>query len=108
VKRPNQFCFVALLGSGETDTQEDYTKSGETYDVIFEAVGKLAPARGKKALKSGGVSINVHADSDGGDTIESLLLLKELIEAGKLKPAIDRVYPLEQIVEAHRYVEQEH
>ena len=89
-------------------TREDFTQSGETYDVIFDAVGKLAPAQGKKALKPGGVYINVHADSDGGDKLENLLLLKELIEAGKLKPVIDRVYPLEQIVEAHRYVEQGH
>jgi NADPH:quinone reductase-like Zn-dependent oxidoreductase len=76
--------------------------------VIFDAVGKLLPGQGKKALKPGGVYINVHADSDGGDKLENLLLLKELVEAGKIKPAIDRVYRLEQIVEAHRYVEQGH
>jgi NADPH:quinone reductase-like Zn-dependent oxidoreductase len=89
-------------------TREDFTQSGATYDVVFDAVGKLLPAQGKKALKPGGAYINVHADSDGGDKFENLLVLKELIEAGKLKPAIDRVYPLEQIVEAHRYVEQGH
>lgn len=86
-------------------TQEDFTKSGETYDVIFDAVGKLTPARGKKALKPGGIYINVHADSDGCDKLENLLLLKELIEVGKIKPIIDRIYPLEHIVEAHRYVD---
>jgi NADPH:quinone reductase-like Zn-dependent oxidoreductase len=89
-------------------TREDFTQSGATYDVVFDAVGKLLPAQGKKALKQTGIYINVHTDSDGGDKLENLLLLKELIEAGKLKPAIDRVYPLEQIVEAHRYVEQGH
>jgi NADPH:quinone reductase-like Zn-dependent oxidoreductase len=76
--------------------------------VVFDAVGKLTPARGKKAVKPGGVYINVHADSDGGDKLKNLLVLKELVEAGKAKPAIDRVYPLEQIVEAHRYVEKGH
>ena len=102
--------LVKSLGADQVIdyTQEDFTQSGETYDVIFDAVGKLAPARGKKALKSGGVYINVHADSDGCDKLENLLLLKELIEAGKIKPVIDRVYPLEHIVEAHRYVEQGH
>ena len=102
--------LVKSLGASQVIdyTREDFTQSGATYDVIFDAVGKLAPAQGKKALKPGGVYINVHVDSDGGDKLENLLLLKELVEAGKLKPAIDRVYPLEQIVEAHRYVEQGH
>jgi NADPH:quinone reductase-like Zn-dependent oxidoreductase len=83
-------------------------QSGTTYDVVFDAVGKLTPAQGKKALKPGGVYINVHADSDGCDKLENLLLLQKMIEAGKIKPVIDRVYPLEHIVEAHRYIEQGH
>ena len=102
--------LVKSLGASQVMdyTRQDFTQSSETYDVIFDAVGKLLPAQGKKALKPGGVYINVHADSDGGDKLENLLLLKKLIEAGKLNPAIDRVYSLEQIVEAHRYVEQGH
>jgi len=102
--------LVKSLGASQVIdyTREDFTQSGATYDVVFDAVGKLLPAQGKKALKPGGVYINVHADSDGGDKLENLLVLKGLVEAGNLKPAIDRVYPLEQIVEAHRYVEQGH
>ena len=89
-------------------THQDFTQNAETYDVIFDAVGKLSPSQWKKALKPGGVHINVHADSNGGEKVEYLLILKEMIEAGKIKPIIDRVYPFEQIVEAHRYVEQGH
>jgi NADPH:quinone reductase-like Zn-dependent oxidoreductase len=102
--------LVKSLGASQVIdyTRQDFTQSGATYDVVFDAVGKLLPAQGKKALKPGGVYLNVHADSDGCDKLENLLLLKELIEAGKIKPAIDRVYPLEQIVEAHLYVEQGH
>jgi NADPH:quinone reductase-like Zn-dependent oxidoreductase len=102
--------LVRSLGASQVIdyTRQDFTQSGATYDVVFDAVGKLTPAQGKKALRPGGVCLNVLADSDGGDKREDLLVLKELVEAGKLKPAIDRVYPLEQIVEAHRYVERGH
>jgi NADPH:quinone reductase-like Zn-dependent oxidoreductase len=88
-------------------TQEDFTRSGETYDVVFDAVDKLPVSQGKKALKPAGVYLNVAKDSGSGNDlkVEDLLFLTELIEAGKLRPVIDRVYPLEQIVAAHRYVE---
>lgn len=89
-------------------TQEDFTQTGETYDVVFDAVGKLSPARGKKALKKMGVYLNVLTDSGSGEKKEDLLNIKELVEAGKIKPVIDRRYSLEQIVEAHRYVDQGH
>jgi len=102
--------LVKSLGASQVIdyTRQDFTQSGETFDVVFDAVGKLAPAQSKRALKPGGTYLNVLTDSDGGDHLENLLRLKELVEAGKIKPAIDRVYPLEQIVEAHRYVEQGH
>lgn len=86
-------------------THDDFTQSNQRYDVIFDAVGKLNPVNGKNALKQGGVYLNVHKASDGGEKLEHLLLLKELIEAGELKPVIDRCYPFEQIAEAHRYVD---
>ena len=89
-------------------TREDITQSGETFDVVFDAVGKLDPKKGKQLLKPGGAYINVHKDSDSSNTLANLLIIKDIIEAGQLKPVIDRMYPFEQIVEAHRYVEQGH
>jgi len=91
-------------------TQEDFTQSGETYDVIFDAVDKLPSSRGKKSLKKTGIYLNVGRDSGDGSDLktEDLIFLKELIEAGKIKSVIDRRYPLEQIVEAHRYVDKGH
>lgn len=91
-------------------TQEDFAQSGEVYDVIFDAVDKLPSSRGKRSLKETGIYLNVAKDSGsgGGAKAEDLVFLKELVEAGKLRAVIDRRYPLEQIVEAHRYVEQGH
>jgi NADPH:quinone reductase-like Zn-dependent oxidoreductase len=89
-------------------TREDFTCSGPIYDVVFDAVGKLAVPHGKQAVKPGGIYLNVHKDSGNGEKLEDLLALKEIIEAGKFKPAIDRCYPLEHIVEAHRYVDKGH
>jgi NADPH:quinone reductase-like Zn-dependent oxidoreductase len=88
-------------------TKEDFTQSGRTYDIIFDAVGKSSSSRSKKALKENGVFLSVFGSS-GKEKIEDLLFLKELIEAGKLKSVIDRSYPLEQIVEAHSYVDKGH
>ncbi|GAG71396.1 unnamed protein product, partial [marine sediment metagenome] len=91
-------------------TKEDFTKSDEIYDVIFDAVDKISSSRGKKSLKKKGIYLNVNKDSGSGDGIktEDLIFLKELIEAGKIKTVIDRCYPLEQMAEAHRYVETGH
>ena len=77
---------------------------------IFDAVDKFSSSRGKKSLKKTGIYLNTNKDSGSGGGIktEDLIFLKELIEAGKIKTVIDRRYPLEQIVEAHRYVEKGH
>jgi len=87
-------------------TQEDFTKTGEVYDVIFDAVGKTSRLRCKGLLKKNGIFLT----TNGLEKImaEDLIYLKDLIEKGKLKPVIDRRYKLEQIVEAHRYVDKGH
>lgn len=104
---------VDLVKSLGTDrvvdyTREDFTHRGEAYDVIFDAVGKLSAAQGKKALKPDGIYLNVHTDSGNGEKLADLLTLKDMIETGKFKPVIDRRYSLEQIVEAHHYVDTGH
>jgi len=89
-------------------TKEDFTNRGELYDFIFNAVGKRkAKLQCKKALTPNGKHVTVD-DGSPKVHIEDLILLKELVEARKIKPVIDRRYLLEQIAEAHRYVEQGH
>jgi NADPH:quinone reductase-like Zn-dependent oxidoreductase len=90
-------------------TKEDFTNRGELYDFIFDAVGKRKSSKfqGKKALTPNGKYLSVD-DGTPQLHVEDLILLKELVEAGKIKPVIDRRYPLEQMVEAHRYVDQGH
>jgi NADPH:quinone reductase-like Zn-dependent oxidoreductase len=91
-------------------TREDFTQSGEAYDVVFDAVDKLPSSRGKEALETTGIYLNVDRDSGSGRDRkpEDLLFLRELVEAGKLRAVIDGRYPLEGIVEAHRYVDRGH
>jgi NADPH:quinone reductase-like Zn-dependent oxidoreductase len=102
--------LVKSLGADQVIdyTREDFTRSGPIYDVVFDAVGKLSAAHGKQALKPGGIYLNVHKDSGNGEQLEDLFAIKEISEAGQFKPAIDRCYPLEQIVAAHRYVDAGH
>ena len=90
-------------------TKENFTDRNEQYDFILDAVGKKKSSKFyfKKALAPNGRFISVDDGSPKFRT-EDLVLLRELVGAGKLKPVIDRSYPLEQIVEAHRYVDMGH
>ena len=88
-------------------TKEDFAERNERYDIIFDAVGKTSESLCRKALAPGGTFVSV-MKGHAGESTEDLVLLKELVEAGKIKPVIDRCYPLEQIVEAHRYVDKGH
>jgi NADPH:quinone reductase-like Zn-dependent oxidoreductase len=127
--------WVKSLGADQVIdyTQEDFTENGKTYDIIFDTVGKRSFSECKGSLtnkgiylatvptpvimlqslwtaKSGGKKIKFAATGlrPASEKIKDLVFLTELIEAGKIKPVIDRRYPLEQMAEAHRYVEHGH
>ncbi len=123
--------MVKSLGAAKVIdyTKEDFTQNGETYDIIFDTVGKVGFSRCKDSLKPTGIylttvpTVEILPDLLGlskqkgrsarfmaaglrpaSAKIPDLLLINEQIEAGKFKAVIDRVYPMEQIAEAHRYV----
>jgi NADPH:quinone reductase-like Zn-dependent oxidoreductase len=104
---------VALVQSLGADTvldytKEDFTKSGQRYDFILNAVGKRkAQLQCENSLTPNGKHVTVD-DEYTKPHLEDFILLKELAETGQLKPVIDRSYPLEQMVEAHTYVDQGH
>ena len=109
-------------------TKEDFSKNSEIYDVIFDAVGKSSISDCMESLQKEGVYLQAVATPAtslrmqwtsitnsrtliGGTAVpkaENLNFLKELVETGKIKPVIDRTYPLEQIIDAHRYVDKGH
>jgi 2-desacetyl-2-hydroxyethyl bacteriochlorophyllide A dehydrogenase len=130
VDKPGKLDMLRSIGADHVIdyTQEDFTKNGQTYDVILDTIGKSPFSRSLRSLKEHGTYLNANPGLFGGMrmrwlskqsskriitwtagyTTDNLLALKELIEAGTIKPVIDRRYPLEQTAEAHRYVDQGH
>lgn len=126
--------WVKSLGAAHVIdyTRENFAQNGKTYDIIFDTVGKIPYSVCKGSLADGGtylstvptLAILLHAvwPAKSGKKVmflaaglrpasekaKDLVFLSRLIEAGEIKPVIDRCYPLEQIAEAHRYVEQGH
>ena len=120
--------FVKSLGADKVIdyTKEDFTQNGETYDLIFDVLGKASFAKVNHSLKPNGILLfasfkmkqliqMLWTSKTGGKkvicalapgSVEDLLSVKELIEVGKIKAIVDRCFPLEQAADAHRYVEQ--
>jgi NADPH:quinone reductase-like Zn-dependent oxidoreductase len=101
--------WVRSLGADQVIdyTQEDWAERGERYDLIFDAVGKTSEAKSKQALAPDGSFVST-GRGIAKERVKDLIFLKELVEAGKIKPVIDKSYALEEVVEAHRYVEKGH
>ena len=114
-------------------TKEDFTKTGQTYDIIFDALGKSSFSRCRSSLTPSGMylttvpSLAIYPQMlwtskiaskraiiaaaglrPSSEKTKGLVFLKELIEAGEIQPVIDRSYPLKQTAEAHRYVDKGH
>ena len=125
-----KLAYVKSLGADQVIdyTKDDFTQNGQVYDVIFDTVGKTSVTRTKKTLKEKGwyllatfglpmlvqllwLSKTGSQNLEFGtlaEKTEDLIFIRELLEVGKIKPVIDRCYPLEQAAEAHRYVETGH
>jgi NADPH:quinone reductase-like Zn-dependent oxidoreductase len=130
IGNPKSLEIMKSLGANKVIdyTQEDFTQSSETYDIIFDVIGKTSFSSGLRSLNKNGIYLLANPKmtlinhqkreakrndiklisrnmDEAKERTEQLEFLKELIEAEKIKSVIDRRYPLEQIVEAHRYVE---
>ena len=102
------FSLVAALGAEHTIDyrREDISLLKERYDIVFDAVGKLPGSVGRRLLKKGGRFCTVRSMTE--EKMENLQFLNQMIEQGEFNPVIDRVYRLDQIVEAHQYVDLGH
>ena len=122
--------LVKSIGADEVIdyTREDFTKTGQSYDLIYDVVGKSSFSKCKNSLEPEGIYVTTAFSLGlilqkfwtsmtsskkmipflGKPSKEYLICLKDLIEAGKVTSVIDRVYPLSEIAEAHRYVEKGH
>jgi NADPH:quinone reductase-like Zn-dependent oxidoreductase len=121
--------YVKSLGADKLIdyTKEDFTQNGETYDLIFDILGRSSFSRCKGSLKPNGIYLLASFKNQAlfqmlwtsltgskqkvicamaDEKTENLVFIKELVEAGKVKTLIDKRFPLEQTTEAHRYVEQ--
>ena len=127
VDKPEKLEMLRAIGADHVIdyTREDFTRNGQTYDVILDTIGKSPFSRSLRSLSENGTYLNANPGLFGairmrwapksstkrvltwtaGYTVKNLLAVKELAETGKIKPVIDRRYPLEQVVEAHRYVD---
>ena len=112
-KKPKQKseAGVQLMKSLHVDhtivyTKEDFTKNGKRYDIIFDTVGKMPKKACQNSLVPDGKYITTAALDVASEKKEQLQLLSELFDKGEYKAVIDRTYPLEEIVEAHTYVDQ--
>ena len=123
--------FVKSLGADKVIdyTKEDFTQNGETYDLIFDILGRSSFSKLKRSLKPNGIYLLASFKTKAllqmlwtsltgskqkvicafaDETVESLVFVKGLVEEGKIKAIVDKSFPMEQAVEAHRYVEQGH
>ena len=123
--------FVKSLGADKVIdyTKEDFTQNGETYDLIFDILGRSSFSKLKRSLKPNGIyllaSFKMKAllqmlwtsitgskqkviCAFANETPESLVFVKKLVEEGKIKAIVDKSFPMEQAAEAHRYVEDGH
>ena len=88
-------------------TKDDFSSKEERYDVIFDTLGKFPKSQYSNVLAPNGIFVSM-ARLDSKESMDNLIFIRDLIEAGKIKAIIDRCYLLEQMVEAHRYVDTGH